>query len=436
VSFERWKEGVAGGYSTSAAPRDGNGEPDPAQQRRSLLLLVVVVAALVLLGAVGGFLPVLGAIGVIAAVIMLHELGHFVAAKVGGMKVTEYFLGFGPRLWSVRKGETEYGIKAVPAGGYVRILGMNNLEQVDPADEARTYRQATFPRRITVAVAGSTVHFLLALLTIWALFAFANWAKPTATVADLVQLSKASPALQAGFQKGDHIISYDGHPANNWEALHVYIEHHLGQPITFVVSRHGDRLTLNATPADETAVRDKSGQPLPGARPVGFLGISPAFTNYSVLGSVPHALHSFWSDGIVANFKAIGTVFGPHGLSNIGKQVASAPGAETPTQAGARPVSVIGIVEVAGQLNGWAAKAWLFFVANVFVGVLNLLPILPFDGGHVAIAVYERARSRRGFRYRADVNKMVPYAMVVMALIVFVGVSSLYLDILHPVSLH
>jgi membrane-associated protease RseP (regulator of RpoE activity) len=96
----------------------------------------------------------------------------------------------------------------------------------------------------------------------------------------------------------------------------------------------------------------------------------------------------------------------------------------------------VGIVEVAGQLHGWAEEAWLFFIANAFVGVLNLLPVLPFDGGHVAIAVYERLRSRDGVRYRADVNKMVPYAMVVMALIVFVGISSLYLDILHPVNLH
>ncbi|HZQ86427.1 MAG TPA: M50 family metallopeptidase [Acidimicrobiales bacterium] len=435
MSFERFKEGVAGGYSSSGARSGSDGEPDPAQQRRSLLVLLGVVGALVILGVEAHFLPVLAAIAVIAAVIMLHELGHFTAAKASGMKVTEYFLGFGPRLWSVRKGETEYGIKAIPAGGYVRILGMNNLEQVDPADEPRTYRQASFPRRLAVAVAGSTVHFVLALVTVWALFGFGNWAKPTATVAELVALSAPSPAQAAGFQKGDRIITYDGHPANNWEAMHVYIEQRLGQRIEFVVSRHGQRLTLDATPGDGAAVRDQSGQPI-STQHVGFLGIVPSATNYSLLGSVPHAFRAFWDDGVVANFKAIGTVFGPHGLSNIGKQVASAPGSESPAKAGARPVSVVGIVEVAGQLHGWASEAWLFFIANAFVGVLNLLPILPFDGGHVAIAVYEAVRSRRGVRYRADVNKMVPYAMVVMALIVFVGVSSLYLDILHPVTLH
>jgi membrane-associated protease RseP (regulator of RpoE activity) len=433
VSYQRFREGVAGGYSSSGRP-GGEGEPDPAQQRRSVLLLVGGLVVLVLLGAAGHFLSILVAIAVIAAVIMLHELGHFTAAKLSGMKVTEYFLGFGPRLWSVRKGETEYGIKAIPAGGYVRILGMNNLEQVDPADEPRTYREASFPRRLAVAVAGSTVHFVLAIVTVWALFSFANEMKTTSTVAQLVHLSSQTPAQAAGFQKGDHIITYDGHSAANWNALHTYIERHLGTPITFVVERHGQLVTLHATPADGATIKD-NGQAVTTDH-VGFLGIAPGATNYSVLGSVPRAFRSFWDDGIVANFKAIGTVFGPHGLSNIGKQVASTPGAETPTQAGARPVSVVGIVEVAGQLHGWQEEAGLFFIANAFIGVLNLFPILPFDGGHVAIAVYEAVRSRRGQRYRADVNKMVPYAMVVMALILFVGISSLYLDILHPVTLH
>ena len=430
--FERWKEGITGGYS---APGAEPASPTPGAEKRSLFTLVAAIAVLVLAGFAGHFLPVLVTIAVIAAVIMLHELGHFTAAKLGGMKVTEYFLGFGPRLWSVRKGETEYGIKAIPAGGYVRILGMNNLEQVDPADEPRAYREATFPRRLAVAVAGSTVHFVLALVTVWALLAFARGAKPTSTIRQLVQLSVRSPAQIAGFREGDRILTYDGHSANDWGALHVYIEDHLGKPISFVVDRHGQRLTLVASPTDGATIRDASGQPLTVAH-VGFLGVEPGTTNYSLLGSIPHAFRSFWADGIVANFKGVGSVFSPHGLSNIGKQVASTPGSETATQAGGRPISVVGIVEVAGQLHGWAEKAWLFFVANAFIGAINLFPVLPFDGGHVVIAVYERIRSRRGRRYRADVNKMVPYAMVVMALIVFVGVSSVYLDVFHPVTLH
>ena len=119
--------------------------------------LAAVIALLVVVAIQGHFLPVLATVGVLAAVIMLHELGHFTAAKLGGMKVTEYFLGFGPRLWSVRRGETEYGIKAIPAGGYVKILGMTSAEEVDPADEPRTYRQRPFHNRLIVAVATQAV---------------------------------------------------------------------------------------------------------------------------------------------------------------------------------------------------------------------------------------------------------------------------------------
>ena len=102
---------------------------------------------------------------VIAALIVtiaLHELGHYLTAKWSGMKVTEYFLGFGPRIWSFRRGETDYGVKAIPAGAYVKIIGMNSYEEVDPADESRTYRQQSYPRRLAVAVGGSAMHFLIA----------------------------------------------------------------------------------------------------------------------------------------------------------------------------------------------------------------------------------------------------------------------------------
>ena len=108
-------------------------------------------------------LLVLALIGCIVA----HEFGHYITAKAAGIKVTEFFVGFGPRLWSVRRGETEYGVKGLPLGGYCRILGMNNLEEVDPADEPRTYRQAPLGRRLSVALAGSAMHFLIAVMVLF-----------------------------------------------------------------------------------------------------------------------------------------------------------------------------------------------------------------------------------------------------------------------------
>ena len=132
-----------------------------------LLKLLVFVAAGLVLAIVFDALPVLVVVLALVAMIMLHELGHFATAKWSGMKVTEYFLGFGPRLWSFRRGETEYGVKAIPAGGYVRIVGMTMLEEVDPSDEARSYRQASFPRRLLVALAGSGTHVILAFVLLF-----------------------------------------------------------------------------------------------------------------------------------------------------------------------------------------------------------------------------------------------------------------------------
>src|SRR4029077_3094058 len=146
-------------------------EPGTVDNHERLVRLAYFVTVLFVLAVVSGFFPFALVIFALIAMVMIHELGHFLTAKWAGMKVTEYFFGFGPKLWSIRRGETEYGIKAVPLGGYVRILGMSNLEQVDPADEARTYRQKSYPRRLSVAVAGSFMHFVIAFLLLVVLWA-------------------------------------------------------------------------------------------------------------------------------------------------------------------------------------------------------------------------------------------------------------------------
>ena len=133
----------------ASAPDDAASAPD--ENRRALVRLVLAVVVGLLVAQRTGHFATVSVILAVIAMIMLHELGHFLTAKWAGMKVTEYFLGFGPRIWSVRRGETEYGVKALPLGGYVRIIGMHNLEEVDPADEARTYRQKPYWRRMSVA---------------------------------------------------------------------------------------------------------------------------------------------------------------------------------------------------------------------------------------------------------------------------------------------
>ena len=138
------------------------------ETRSAMWVMALAFASLVLLVLLRPSLAVTVALIVgLVFTVMLHEAGHMIVAKRSGMKVTEFFVGFGPRIWSFRRGETEYGIKAIPAGGYVRIIGMNSIEEVDPEDEPRTYRAASFPKRLATILAGIGVNLLIAFVLIF-----------------------------------------------------------------------------------------------------------------------------------------------------------------------------------------------------------------------------------------------------------------------------
>jgi len=187
----------------------------PSGTWRQLAPVVGLLVAIVVAAVATQTFGVVGFVLAILAVVMAHEGGHFIAAKLSGMKVTEFFVGFGPRLWSMRKGETEYGVKAIPLGGYVKIIGMSNLERdIDPADESRTYRQQSYPKRMIVAAAGIAMHFVIAVIVLtfaWSVVGVPNYNGATTTVGDISRLSNGqSPAQKAGFEVGDKIVSYDG----------------------------------------------------------------------------------------------------------------------------------------------------------------------------------------------------------------------------------
>jgi membrane-associated protease RseP (regulator of RpoE activity) len=365
--------------------------------------------------------------------VMLHELGHFITAKWSGMKVTQFFFGFGPRLWSVRRGETEYGVKAVPLGGYVKIIGMSNLERdVDPSDESRTYRQQSYGKRMAVAVAGIVMHFVIALViltVLWTVVGVPRYDKPSVTIGEISRLRTGeSPAQQAGFQVGDRILSYDGNVPRDWDELPPYIRPRAGKPITFVVDRHGRPVTLVATPTEVT----RDGQT------VGFIGVGakPAVETVNPAVGVVRATKdvgqlTYRSVGALASF------FAPHSLRNYADQLTGSPRqGSTSDQDANRPVSIVGVVRIAGQAadTGIFSVLELFVLLNIFVGVFNLVPLLPLDGGHVAIATYERIRSRRGRRYQADVGKMLPFTAAVVAALLVLGATSIWLDIVRPVA--
>ncbi|MHB8296349.1 MAG: M50 family metallopeptidase [Acidimicrobiales bacterium] len=403
-----------------------------------LVGLVVVLATGVVLASLAGALGTLAVIAAVVAMIMLHELGHFLTAKASGMKVTEYFLGFGPRLWSFRRGETEYGVKAIPAGGYVKIIGMNNLEQVDPGDEARAYRQQPFLQRLVVASAGSAVHFMLAFLLLWSLLAvvgLTDYSKPLLQVGSLSRLTTGqSPAERAGFKVGETILSVNGRRFASWDQLVTYVRSRPGRKLDFAVSLHGTRRILKVVPVNLSAVQVKGGAPLAAkGKPTGFIGIGPTFATQRLgpLAAVGKAGVGL-AQATVGTVQGLGNVFSFHGMASYVAQLAS-PAAKVPksTPQFASPVGIVQLASYAAH-SGMRSVLALLATINVFVGVFNMFPMLPLDGGHVAVAVYERARSRKGRQYHADVSKLLPAVYLVVVVILFLGVTSLYMNISHP----
>ena len=431
--------------TTTNPPRRPQVAP-PDQRQEAVRLLLAVGAILVVSLASGAFTTVMVVVALLV-MIMLHEFGHFVTAKLAGMKVTEFFLGFGPRLWSVRKGETEYGIKAIPAGGYVKIIGMNNLEKVDPADEPRTYRQKPYWRRLSVALAGSTMHFLIALTLLWSLNAIVglvDYDKPTTEVGSLTRLeSGQSPAVKAGFRVGDRIVAVDGNPVSHWEQLPDYISDRPGEPVRFEVDRGGERLTLTATPIDLSQVVVEGEERPITEEPRGFVGIGTAFEveKHNAFAAIGEAGGDLWNFSFTS-VKALGSFFTPSNLSDYTNELTGR--AAPPSAADAdevegenRFLSPVGFVRVASQAadTGLRQVLMLLVLINVFVGIFNLVPLPPLDGGHVAIATYEKVRSLISRRpYQADVSKLMPVAVAVVMLFVAIGVTSLWLDIVKPLS--
>jgi membrane-associated protease RseP (regulator of RpoE activity) len=390
--------------------------------------LALVVGATVAFGIWAG----LGTLAIVLALVLMifmHELGHYVTAKAAGMKVTEFFIGFGPRLWSFQRGETEYGLKAIPAGAYVKVIGMSNLEEVDPADEPRTYRQQPYWRRLSVAIAGSTMHFLMALALIYAVFVGFGIPQPDSDNWTVGALTERSPAERAGLELGDRIVTVDGQRFASFDDLSGELRSSPGEEVTLQVERDGAVRTVDVRLADTN----------PEGENVGFLGIGPEFERVregpvsGVVESVKTTGETMW-----ASIRGLGSFFSPSGLSGYVDTLTSTTDGDsgaTVEEDPDRVVSIYGAVRLASQSDGVADVLAFLFAINVFVGIFNLVPLLPLDGGHVAIATYERIRSRAGRPYHADVSKLMPLTYAVVLLLVLVGVTSLYLDITNPLNL-
>ena len=213
---EPWSPYGGGIEPSHSAPAE-----EPISRSNSWLRLAALATGIVALGLIAG-ISVLAIVFAIVVSIFLHELGHFIVAKRAGMKVTEFFIGFGPRIWSFHRGETEYGVKVIPAGAYVRIIGMHNLEPVDPADEARTYRAQPYRKRLPVVLAGPFANFVIAFVLLFVIFV--GWGTPNLNKWTVDRVVAGSAADQAGLQQGDRIVSFNGQPVGDFAGLSDLIQ--------------------------------------------------------------------------------------------------------------------------------------------------------------------------------------------------------------------
>jgi membrane-associated protease RseP (regulator of RpoE activity) len=358
----------------------------------------------------------------LVVVIVIHEAAHLGMAKWFGIKVEEFFVGFGPRLWSFRRGETEYGIKAIPAGGYVKIAGMNPYQETPEQELPRTFGAKPIWQRALVIAAGPATHFVLAFL------AFALWlgfvGEPVARdplVAEVSQTlgGKISPAAEIGLKPGDRIVGIDGvENPTDVELIHI-TRTHVGQPVTLRIQRDGRVFTVSATPVLATVEGKK----------VGRIGVTLAQARESQgpVASVTGGARLVGST-LVGAVESIGRVFSPEGISRI-SQLLFTDAARRPSD----PVSVVGAGRVAAQ-TAVIGRFWdilvIFGSLNVFIGFLNLLPLPPFDGGHLAVLAIEKVRGKK-----VDMRKLVPISAAVAAFFVLMFVAILYLDLAKPVNL-
>lgn len=377
--------------------------------------------------------------------VILHEFGHFATAKKFGMKATQFFLGFGPTLWSRTKGETEYGVKAFPVGGFVKIVGMTSLEEVDEADEPRSFRVKPAWERVVVLVAGSFMHFVLAFVLLFALPLTVGIENDTTntigTVVTCVPSSNtsactkgepASPAARLGLRPGDKIVAFDGQPTRNWNQFDSAIRKQ--QPhstVTVTIQRGNTEFTKTVTLA-KTQINGK---------PSAFLGVAAAavFQRTGPLRAVTYA-GSMFSQAVTGTVDVVRGL--PSAVSHLfAKNRAS-------TSAG-QVTSVVGVGEITGQVVsaniGWQSKAALVLLivisVNIFIGLLNLLPLLPLDGGHIAVVIYERIRAWLA-RLRGkpdpglvDMTKLIPVSFGVFAVLIGFSLLLILADLVNPINI-
>ncbi len=423
----------------------------------------------------------------LAVSIGLHEIGHLVPAKLFGVKVTQYMIGFGPTIWSRRKGETEYGVKAIPLGGYISMIGMfppakgerahedstgffrglvqdardSSAESIGAGDEERAFYRLPVWKRIIVMFGGPFMNLLLAVVLFGVLLMGFGTAQASTTVGSVSACAlsatserqtcepgdPAAPGAAAGIEPGDRIVSVAGEPIESWTESTEIIREHPGEPVDLVVERDGEELTLTVTPMlSERYVLDENGEVVtdasgePRTVQAGFVGIGTMLEKVqqpvtAVLPAVGQQMNAV--AGIILNL--------PQRMVDVA-QAAFGPEERDPNG----PLSLVGVGRAAGEVAALDSvevvdkAAWMVGILaalNTMLFVFNLIPLLPLDGGHIAGALWEAIR--RGFAklFRrpdpgpVDLAKLMPITLGVVVIFGAMSALLIYADIVKPVSL-
>ncbi len=417
----------------------------------------------------------------------LHEVGHMVPAKRFGVRVSHYMVGFGPTLWSRTRGETEYGLKAIPLGGYVRLVGMYptdeavgnppartwlgrlasdarqaSAEEIRPGEDGRAFYHLSTPKKLVVMLGGPVMNLVIAfvLMAIVLLgFGLPTYTPHLAGVSqcvipadadptrDCTAADPAAPAAAAGIEPGDTIVSFDGTEITSWDQLSGLIRATGAEAVPVVVERDGEQVDLTVTPivadrpvydANDEPVLDAAGDPV--TEPVGFMGITPSqeMVRQPLLSVPTTVAETTWQTASVV-------VTLPGRVADLVRSSVE----DTPRDANSI-VGPVGIGRFAGEIAStdgidWQLKAasllQLLAALNIALFVFNLIPLPPLDGGHVAAALWEGAR-RQVARLRGlprpgpfDTAKLVPLAYSVFVVLGAVGLLLAYADIVNPVQI-
>jgi membrane-associated protease RseP (regulator of RpoE activity) len=408
------------------------------------------------------------------AAVMFHEFGHYYMARRSGMKVTEFFFGFGPRIWSTkrrtivrdnvsgetREVETEFGIKAIPLGGYVKITGMSAYEDIEESDRGFTYAGKPFRQRALVVVAGPIANALLAfvLLVVLAMAgALPDQERPVPRIAELApypgcesvarsngqtessgrpedaapqrpDCAMPTPAEQAGLVPGDEFVAADGLAVASWSDVREVISSNVGRTVVFTVRRDGRLVDIPVTIGERPPLEGEE-----GPRP--FIGV---VVGTETVRDDPAAATvragKYMAYMTAGAFQAIKNFFSP---SYLKRYLGLLGGSQDEEANNNRFVSVVGLGQISAQAAeaGWKHLLFVIVIFNVFLGLFNILPLYPLDGGHFAVALYEKVAGMvRRREVRVDIRKLAPIAAAVVAIFVFLAVTSIYLDVTNPIS--